>query len=60
MEIIGPKGEPTDVLNSNMIKLPSKYLYLYPQTCAAPNLSQRSFLLQWYVVNAEMHYCSKC
>lgn len=60
MEFIDPKGEPTDVsLNSNMIKIPSGYLYLYPETCATPNIGQRRFLLQWEVVNAEieMHCC---
>lgn len=40
-------------LNGHVVKLPSKCLCLYPKICAALNLDQRRFLVQWAVINVE-------
>lgn len=45
-------------LNGRVVKLPSKCLY--PKICAALNLDQRSFLLQWIAINVEAQNCSDC
>lgn len=57
MEAIGPRKGPTVAifLNGHVVKLPAKYLRLYPQPGAVPSLSQRRFLLQWGALPAEMH-----
>lgn len=40
------------LLNDHAVKLPSKYLCLYPKTWTALNFGQRRFFLQWTAVNS--------
>lgn len=41
----GKKSIEMTLLNIHVVKVTSTYLYLYPQICAADDLSKRSFLL---------------
>lgn len=54
-------GESTTVvlLSGHTVEQLSKYLCLYPLTCAALNRNQRSFVLLWAAVNEETPNCSK-
>lgn len=61
--VISPSGEPNAVvlLNGHGIKLPSNYLYFYPDIRIALNLlCQRSFFWQWAAVIAQTHTCVEC
>lgn len=61
-KVIGHRGEPITVvfLHQHVVKLPSKYLYLYPHITAALNLDPRSLFVQEPVVNVEVDNWSEC
>lgn len=63
-EIFMPGGELTSVYYPSFvyhnIKLPPKYLCLYPYISANRSLNQRCFPLKWVVVSTDMLSCSSC
>lgn len=57
---IDPRGTICFVLlNGHVVKLLSECLFFYVYICATLSFGQRNFLLQWSLVNAEIHNNSK-
>lgn len=60
-KLMGQTGEPTTYCfaNENSIKLPSQYVSFYIKINATLRPHQRSFILQWVVLNTVTHNWSK-